>query len=125
MFDDVNPEVGDIVFRSRTDRRFFRVAAVWLANHGYVGYAGITDEAGRQFTVTHWPDGDKILADAPELAILGPEGRRAKLRAALFGGPKRRAWVPCRINRLIYASDGSWTGEIEMSRYERRIRGLP
>jgi hypothetical protein len=33
-YEDINPKVGDIVFHSPTDHRFFRVAEVFAADHG-------------------------------------------------------------------------------------------
>lgn len=124
-YENINPRIGDIVFRSPTDRRFFRVAEVWQAGHGYVGYAGISDAEGREFTVCHWREGDKLLVQEAATKALPPGGVRAKLAAVLSSRGRQRAWILARVNHLIYASDGSWTGQHEMSGYERRIKGIP
>jgi hypothetical protein len=59
------------------------------------------------------------------MASLRRQRERAKVIAALTGRQRRRARILARVRHLVCAPDGSWTGQHEMSAYERRNRDLP
>lgn len=113
-YDRSAPALGELVFRSATDRRFFLIAAVLQVTDGFYPWQVVADAEGAEYTVVRFPEGEGLLAQAQ-----GP----TPSRRWPWSRASRHAWVLCRVNRLQYDAQEHVTG-IERSRISRRIHNL-